>query len=166
MKPYLLTGTILSALLITGAPKAQDEPPKIVDKGPEQSLIYQPGDIEWQDGPKSFEPGSQFAVLEGDPGEPGFFNMRIKMPDGFHISPHTHPNVERVTVISGTFHLGHGEELDKEAAEPLEAGSYFSLPPEMIHYAIAEGETVIQLTSIGPWVINYVNPEDDPRLRD
>jgi len=35
--------------------------------------------------------------------------------------------------------------------------------PETAHFAIAEGETVIQLTSIGPWEINYVNPEDDPR---
>jgi hypothetical protein len=33
----------------------------------------------------------------------------------------------------------------------------------MRHFAVAKGETVIQLTSIGPWQINYVNQADDPR---
>jgi quercetin dioxygenase-like cupin family protein len=164
MKRHLLIATLLSVLLVVWTAQTQAEPAvEIMDEGPEHELIYSPGDIEWQDGPGSFEPGAEFAVLEGDPGEPGFFNMRIRMPDGFHIAPHWHPNVERVTVISGTFLLGHGEEADREAAQPLEAGSYFSLPPEMPHYAFTEGETVIQLSSIGPWVINYINPEDDPR---
>lgn len=113
----------------------------------------------------SLEPGAQIAVLEGNPGKPEVFTMRIKMPDGFSISPHWHPNVERVTVISGMFHLGSGETLNRSSAEPLQAGSYTSLPPKTRHYAIAEGETVIQLTSVGPWEINYVDPEDDPRLR-
>lgn len=153
-------------------PEAQDERMaetqdetlmEFIDEGPEDALIFRPEEIEWQDGPGSFQPGSQFSVLEGDPGEQGVFNMRIKMPDGFKISPHWHPNVERVTVISGTFRLGHGEVADFDSAEPLSAGSYFSMPPEMVHYAIAEGETIIQLKTIGPWEINYVNPNDDPR---
>lgn len=142
------------------------EPAEFVDEGPDEHLTYRSGEIEWQEAPASLEPGAEVTVLEGNPGEPEVFTMRIKMPDGFHISPHWHPNVERVTVISGTFHLGSGEELDREAAEALEPGSYTSMPPEMVHYAIAEGETVIQLTSVGPWVINYVDPEDDPRQRE
>jgi quercetin dioxygenase-like cupin family protein len=137
----------------------------IVDEGPKEHLIYRPDDIEWQPGPASFEPGSEFAVLEGDLAQPGVFTMRIRMPDGFHISPHWHENVERVTVLSGRFHLGMGEQLDRQAARPLEPGSYTSIPREMRHYAIAEGQTEIQLTSVGPWIIKYVNPQDDPRLR-
>lgn len=128
-------------------------------------LTYQPADVDWQDAPASLEPGAQVAVLEGNPGEPGIFTMRIKMPDGFQIAPHWHPEVERVTVVSGTFLLGAGEVLDREAADSYEPGSYLSMPPEMQHFAITEGETVIQLTSTGPWVINYINSEDDPRLR-
>jgi quercetin dioxygenase-like cupin family protein len=138
----------------------------IVDEGPEHHLIYAPDAIAWQDGPGSLEPGAQFAVLEGSPGEAGVFTLRIKMPDGYFISPHSHPGVERVTVISGVFNLGSGEELNPNATVALEAGSYTSMPPGMRHYAIAEGETVIQLTSVGPWELNYVNEEDDPRLRD
>jgi hypothetical protein len=33
----------------------------------------------------------------------------------------------------------------------------------MRHFAIAEGETVVQLSSIGPWEIRYVDSRDDPR---
>lgn len=85
------------------------------------------------------------------------------MPDGYVIPPHWHPVQERVTVLSGTFHLGQGKAVNRQAAQALAPGSYFSLAPRMTHFAVAEGETVIQLTSMGPWQINYVNPADDPR---
>ena len=139
---------------------------KLIDKGPDHHILYTPDEIPWEDGPASLEEGSQFYVLEGDPGKPEVFNMRLKLPDGFHIAPHTHPGVERVTVISGTFRLGHGAEADGEEVYELPVGSYTSMPPGMQHYAYASGETIIQLTSVGPWEIDYINPEDDPRLRD
>jgi quercetin dioxygenase-like cupin family protein len=138
---------------------------RLVDKGPEHHLTYRPQDIEWRDGPASFEAGAQYAMLEGDMSEPGVFTLRIKLPDGFEIAPHWHPNVERVTVLSGTFHLGAGETMDKQNADRLESGSYTSMPPGMRHFAFVEGETEIQLTTVGPWEIHYINPDDDPRLR-
>jgi len=42
-------------------------------------------------------------------------------------------------------------------------GSFAYLEPTMHHYAMAKGETVIQLHGAGPWEIIYVNPVDDPR---
>ena len=137
--------------------------PAFVDEGPPEPLTFQPDDIEWQDGPGSLDEGAEYAVLEGDPGAEALFTMRIRMPDGFRINPHTHPAVERVTIISGTFHLGHGEAFDRGAATGLEPGSHFSIPSGHPHFAEMEGETVIQLSSIGPWEIQYVNPEHDPR---
>jgi hypothetical protein len=99
------------------------QPTAIVDEGPERHLIYTPGDIEWRPGPGSFQPGAEFAVLEGDPSQPGVFTMQIRMPDGFVIAPHWHPGVERVTVLSGAFHLGHGDTLDRQAAQRLPPGA-------------------------------------------
>lgn len=128
-------------------------------------IILRPDAVEWQAGPASFEEGSEVAVIEGDPSRPAFFNLRIKMPDGFRIAPHFHSQPERVTIISGTFVLGEGEVFDAGTTHALEAGSYFAMPPGMVHYATTRGETVVQLTSIGPWNIEYVNPDDDPRLR-
>jgi quercetin dioxygenase-like cupin family protein len=166
MKYHQLSGFIIILCMIPAQMFAQHSgEPGITDEGPAHHLIYPAGEIDWQDAPASLEPGGQVAILEGNPSEPGVFTMRIKMPDGYHISPHWHPNVERVTVVSGTFLLGSGDEMNRDETEALKAGSYTSMPPEMRHYAIAEGETVIQLTSVGPWIINYINPDDDPRLR-
>ena len=136
-----------------------------LDEGPPEHVTYVPGEIEWEPGPASFEEGSEMATLEGDLAEEGVFTARFRLPDGFVINPHWHPNVERVTVLRGTFHLGAGEEVDRDAAEALTQGSFTSMPKEMVHHAIAEGDTVIQLTSVGPWEINYVDPDDDPRER-
>lgn len=132
--------------------------------GEGSAVTHTPDEIAWQTGPPSLPDGAEFAVLDGDPTtEGGFFAMRLRLPDGYRIPPHWHPVTERVTVISGTFHLGHGDRFDAEATEALEAGSYFSLPPNMRHYARVEGETIVQINTIGPWDIRYVNPEDDPR---
>jgi quercetin dioxygenase-like cupin family protein len=89
--------------------------------------------------------------------------MRLKLPEGYHIPPHTHPRPEIVTVVSGTLRIGMGEAADRAKARPLPAGGFFAFDPGMAHYAYTDGATVVQLNSTGPWAINYVNPKDDPR---
>jgi hypothetical protein len=55
--------------------------------------------------------GAQLAVLEGNPGAAnGDYTVRLKMPDGYRIAPHWHPQRENVTIISGTFGW-HGRPL-------------------------------------------------------
>ena len=130
--------------------------------GPNQAM-YRPDQIVWKDGPPSLPAGAKFVVLEGDPAKAGYFAMRLKFPDGYKVMPHTHPNVERVTVIQGTLHLGMGGEFDQSNATALPAGSYSFMPPGMKHFAWAQGETILQLATMGPWKINYLNPADDPR---
>jgi hypothetical protein len=58
-----------------------------------------------------------------------------------------------------------GEEADRSKTQALPAGSFFAFPPGMAHFAYAEGETVLQLNSTGPWSLKYVDPKDDPRNR-
>jgi quercetin dioxygenase-like cupin family protein len=159
-------GAAVLPLLFSSLVAAQEPAHPPHDPGPGEHLLHRVGDVEWRDAPASLERGAQVAVLEGNPAEAGVFTMRIRMPDGFLIAPHWHPNVERVTVLSGTFRLGSGDVVDRAATTALGPGSYTSMPPGMRHFAIAEGETVIQLTSNGPWVINYVRVEDDPRRRE
>jgi quercetin dioxygenase-like cupin family protein len=133
--------------------------------GPEMAL-HRPDTVQWSDGPPSLPAGAQFAVLEGDPGEEGFFLMRVRVPDGYRIPPHWHPKTERITVIRGTFHLGMGERFDADAAEVLPAESYGYWEAGMRHFAFASGETVVQIHGVGPWQIHYVDPADDPRNAD
>jgi quercetin dioxygenase-like cupin family protein len=125
--------------------------------------MYTPDLIQWKPGPPTLLPGSQMAILEGDPNKPGFFCMRLRFPDGFKVMPHWHPKQERVTIISGTLNLGMGDTYNPAATRALTAGSYSTMPPGTRHFAFATGVTEIQLTTNGPWAINYVNPADDPR---
>ncbi len=125
--------------------------------------LFEPDKIQWQDGPKSIPAGAALAVLEGDPTKDGPFVMRLRLPDGYKIPAHTHPKVERVTVISGTFNIVMGDKLDPRDARKMRAGSFGYWAAGMKHLVWAEGETVVQLHGIGPWSINYVNPADDPR---
>ena len=122
-------------------------------------------EIKWSPGPSSIPPGAQLAVLYGDPGKDGLFAMRLKVPNGYRIPPHTHPKPEIVTVISGTVRLGMGETADHSKAQPLPAGSFFALSPGMAHYVVADEEAVVQVNSTGPWGLTYVNPKDDPRQK-
>lgn len=127
--------------------------------------LYVPNEIAWKPAPDSLPPGAKMAVLEGDPAKEGFFTMRLLMPDGYRVAPHWHPNIERLTIISGTVNLGTGDRFDATATKALPAGTYSSMPPKMTHFAWMTGETVLQLSTIGPWQVVYVDPADDPRSK-
>jgi quercetin dioxygenase-like cupin family protein len=127
-------------------------------------LLRTPDGLAWRPS-ESLPPGALVAVLEGDPSQEGFFTMRVKMPDGYRVPPHSHSKHERVTVLSGTLHLGHGDAFDPKAAKPLGPGTYSSMPAGMRHFGWASGEVVLQLSTMGPWTVTYVHPEDDPRKR-
>ena len=106
-----------------------------------------------------------FTVVSGDPGKPGLFVVRLKLPAGYKINPHWHPTDEHVTVLSGTFALGMGEKFDQAAMTELPVGGYALLPAQMRHYAMAKGETTVQVHGQGPFTLTYVNPADDPSKR-
>jgi quercetin dioxygenase-like cupin family protein len=104
------------------------------------------------------------AILEGDPSKAGApFAIRAKLPDGYRVPPHWHPTDERIVVLQGTFGMGLGERFDPAAGRELPVGSYVVAPKGVRHFVWAKGETVIQVSGMGPIEINYVNPADDPR---
>ena len=125
--------------------------------------IIAPDRIQWGPAPAVLPPGAEAAVLYGDPSKEGLFALRVRLPAGYTIPPHTHPTIEAVTVISGTFKLGMGEVADPNATEALPAGSFFALPTGHPHFVYADEETVVQISTNGPWGLTYVNPADDPR---
>lgn len=127
--------------------------------------IVTPKEVKWGPAPASMPPGAQSVVLAGDPSKEGLFVLRLKLPSGYRVPPHIHPKPEINTVISGSFHLGMGETADKSKAQLLPAGSFIVLPAGMAHYAFADEEAVLQISTTGPWGITYVNPKDDPRQK-
>jgi quercetin dioxygenase-like cupin family protein len=114
-------------------------------------------DIQWGPAPSVLPPGAQIAVLEGDPGATGTFTLRLKFPNGYKIAPHTHPTVENVTVLAGTFMAGMGTQFDESKLEAHGRDAFVSIPAEHAHFAMARGETVVQVHGLGPFVLNYVN---------
>lgn len=126
-------------------------------------IALTPGDIQWKAAPPVLPAGAEIAVLEGDPTKEGPFTLRLKLPEGYAIQPHTHPVIEHVTVISGAFGIGLGETFDESVVTWSEEGGFYVMSPGTAHFAVTRDETVIQLHSSGPWALNYVNPADDPR---
>lgn len=126
-------------------------------------IMVRPENVKWIDGPPSLPPGAKFSVIEGDPKAAGLFTMRLWFPAGFKIPAHWHPADEHVTVISGTFLMGRGDKFDSEKLQPLPVGSFAVMLTGTKHFAMTKVETVVQLHGVGPWGINYVNPDDDPR---
>lgn len=127
-----------------------------------QHVAMTPSELKWGPAPPVLPPGAQIAVLDGDPGKDGFFTLRLKFPDGYKIAPHWHPTDENISIVSGTFMMGLGEKRNEAAMHSLPAGSFTIMPKTGRHYATAKGETVVQIYGQGPFVVNYVNPADNP----
>jgi quercetin dioxygenase-like cupin family protein len=121
-------------------------------------------DLKWDDVP-SLPPGAKIAVIEGPMNEAVPFTIRLKFPADYSIPAHSHPAVERVTVLSGTFHMGTGDRLDSQKTMPLKQGDMMIMQPQTNHFAWTKEEVVVQLNGMGPWGVTYVNPADDPRKK-
>ena len=137
------------------------------EKAAPKKTAFTPDEIAWGPAPPFIEPGAQLAVLEGNPmGSVGDYTIRVKMPAGYKIAPHWHPKQENVTVISGTLKVGMGDKLDEGKMQSFAAGSFAGVAAKMHHYAMADGETTIQIHGMVPFAINYVNPSEDPRNKN
>jgi mannose-6-phosphate isomerase-like protein (cupin superfamily) len=143
------------ALLLLGAASAEEKMPAMT--------LTQADAVVWGPGPAGLPPGAKAAVMAGNPGAEGPFTLRAWLPAGYKVMPHWHGNDEHVTVISGTLSVGMGDSFDKAKATALKAGGFVSMPAKMHHWAATDGDTVIQIQSMGPFSITYVNPADDPR---
>lgn len=155
-----ITSAALAAVIVLAGQSTSAQPPS----GGSHSVLT-PAQIKWGPAPPSLPRGAQAAVLYGDPGKEGIFVLRLRLPAGYKIPPHTHPKPEIVTVVSGAFHVGMGTKADLKRARRLPPGSFFAFDPGMAHFAHVKEPTVVQLSSTGPWAITYVNQADDPRRK-
>jgi Domain of unknown function (DUF4437) len=125
--------------------------------------ILVPADqVQWGPAPPVLPAGAQISVLEGNPSEKGTVTLRLRFPANYDLPAHWHSMTERVTVLTGTLHVGMGDKLDRKASQTLEAGGFVSLPATMHHFAWTTGPTVVQINLEGPFDIFYVNPADNP----
>jgi hypothetical protein len=109
----------------------------------------QPEEMEWheqEDSPASY------VYLAGDSDEEGFYMIRAKFPPGVMSKPHYHTTDRYVTVISGTWHTGTGDEFDTDNMIPIEPGGYMMHPAGAMHYdgSNNDEEVIVEIKGVGP----------------
>lgn len=127
-------------------------------------IMVSSAEMKWGPVP-SLPAGAQITVIEGPLDRAGPITARIKFPANYRLPAHTHPAIEHVTVLSGTFHMGTGDKLDMEKTTPLKVGDFAIMQVGTRHFAWTAEETIVQIHSVGPWGVTYVNPADDPRKK-
>jgi quercetin dioxygenase-like cupin family protein len=95
-------------------------------------------DAHWIPGPS---PGSEVAVLWGQPQDGRVGGERYRFKPGFASPEHTHPFHERAVVFGGTFVIARPGESPKR----LGAGSYFFIPANTVHATRCESTEPCEL---------------------
>ena len=122
--------------------------------------------LKWGPAPAVFPHGATMAVVSGDPTKSGPFVAQLRMPSGYRIAPHWHPTDEHILVKEGTFLLGMGDKMDANTMKSmtvLKAGQSGDAKANVHHFAATQGHTVVEVSAQGPFVLNYVNPADNPQ---
>ena len=125
--------------------------------------MVQASSVKWMPEMPGLPGGGKFAVVSGDPSQPGPFVLRAEVPAGYRIGPHFHPTTENVTVLSGTVTMNMSDTDDPATRVDLAAGGYAVLPAGAHHSFAAKTAVSIQVHGMGPFGITYLNPTDDPR---
>ena len=126
-----------------------------------QHIVVKPEGLNFTEN-RALPRGAQTAVL-ADYAKTGVHVRRHKFPANYKVPPHTHPDIETVTVVSGSLGVGVGETFNPQG-EMLKPGSWFMMPARHPHYVwTGSEETILHVHGTGPGGIDYVNPADDPR---
>ena len=126
----------------------------------QEAVFITAKDVKWGEAPPDLPKGAQIAVLMGNPMKAGPYTIRLKAPDGYKIPPHWHTQDETLTIIGGTLNLMMGDHMTNP--HTLDVGAFHFLPGKMHHGAQAKGETIVQVSGMGPFDIHYINPADNP----
>ena len=118
--------------------------------------------LKWGPAPAVFPAGAKMAVVSGDPTKAGPFVVELAFPSGYRIPPHSHPTDETIKVVKGTFRVGMGTVFDEAKTTSMHVGASGSMQAGQPHCAMADGSTVVTVSSTGPFAMTYVNPSDDP----
>jgi len=136
----------------------------------QQGTIVTPADVKWPANTTggvgtSGASGIQTVVLAGNPAEPGLYTIRLKAAPGMKIQAHSHRDHRSAIVVSGTWYFAYGKQFDEKALKALPAGTFYTEPGGVDHFAMTKDEVVIQITGYGPSSTTYVDAANDPTRR-
>lgn len=145
------------ALLLAAPPALGADAPDDGAPAEEAPILLNAEDLAWMPAPDALPAGAEIAVLEGDPTAAGVFTMRLRLPADYRLDTHVHGSDERVTVLSGALVVGLGDEADAGEVVRLTAGGFMVMPPGVEHFAWTDEETILQITTDGPWEIEFLD---------
>ena len=122
-----------------------------------------PASLKWTNAPPGLPSGAQMAVVSGDPSKAGKFTVQIKMPPRYVVRPHWHPTDEKVTLLSGKLVYDMAGTIDRGRAKALKPGKSIVMKAKTNHWVFTGDGATVQVSAMGPFMITYVNPKDDPR---
>lgn len=118
------------------------------------ATIVTPDSLTWA--PVKGIDGATMASVAGDSTKTGLYTVRLKLADGTKVPIHWHNDAERVTVLSGTLMFAVGHTFDTASMKALAPGSFIYIPAGVHHYAMAKGDTILQITGNGPMTFNLM----------
>ena len=148
----------VAILLMPGLAFAQGSKPTATNPAASHTVVT-PDQLAW----KPLIPGVEMAVVSGDPDKKGgLYVIRIRSKGEVKVPPHWHVTDEHITVLAGSFLVAHGDKYDASKLIELKAGAHSMIPATMRHFGLHKAGNVIEVYGEAPFVVNFVNPEDDP----
>ena len=101
--------------------------------------------------------GIRTTVIAGDPTRGGPYTIRLSVPANTKIQAHTHRDDRTATVVSGVWYFGYGPVAGAAAEKALPAGSFYTEPGGVAHFAETKADpVVVYITGNGPTDTVYV----------
>lgn len=100
--------------------------------------------------------GIRTTTLWGDPGKAGPYTIEIRVPPNTRIEAHTHRDERTAVVVSGRWFFGYGAKASDALVKELPAGSFYTEPANLAHFAQTRGEpAVVYISGFGPTDTEY-----------
>ena len=112
----------VSALLVAGVIVIAGATSTVTAQSSEAHKIVSPQEVKWGPAPAELPAGAQAAVLFGDPRKESLFVLRLKLPKGYRVAPHTHSVPENRHRPLGDVPFGHGSHCRSEQGAALARG--------------------------------------------
>jgi quercetin dioxygenase-like cupin family protein len=132
---------------------------------PAGAVMRTPSELQWQ--PLPAPVGAQISELVGGRTQPGFYLKRVQSPADFMHYPHSHPEEQTYTVISGMLYVGFGDTFDQAQLKALPPGSFWTEPANVNHFPMTkDGPVFFQITGTGPSGTTFVDPAHTSRKKE
>jgi quercetin dioxygenase-like cupin family protein len=111
-------------------------------------------DLKWEKtNPELGDNSQEIAILHVNPTTKAT-ELFIRAPKNYHVGRHWHTSNETITVLRGTFIVGHDGSEERMELTP---GNYAYMPAKMIHDAWTKDEgTTFFITVDGPFDVTFV----------